>query len=132
MEEDVYTFIPKINFNSRSLALSLGRNTNHTEANLLYYGKKVKENLQLKRENLQKLEMEEATFQPNVSRKVKNTSNKENHENFEKMKIHERLFDNIGRGAKRQVPNYEPECRFRPDLTKQKGQRSSKLIFLNL
>lgn len=58
--------MPKINYNSRSLAMAKGRDINHTEENLLRYGRKQKEWLEKRIEEKEDFEKRQYRFQPTL------------------------------------------------------------------
>lgn len=66
IDRSTATFIPKINFHSRTLAMSKGRNIYQTEENLLNYEKKRKESLKRKIEEKENREIEQYRFHPTL------------------------------------------------------------------
>ena len=60
------TFIPKINHNSRSIAMAKGRNIYQTEKNLIKYQAKKNQKLTAMREDKENMEIEKHRFHPTL------------------------------------------------------------------
>lgn len=106
--------MPKINYNSRSLAMSKGRDINYTEENLLSYGRKQKELLEKKRTEKEDFENRQYSFHPTLipSKAANKPINLGS-----KLQIHQKLYSQASHRQKsKTIAESKQEHSFKPSL----------------
>ena len=91
LDRKQYTFMPDINYKSRSIMMAKGRDIHQTEENLINYGKQRKESLKQKIQDKENREIAQHWFRPTL---ISNKSlTKRDRGTESNTSIHKRLYD---------------------------------------